>query len=82
MTTGRKTAKAGDPLAFSATASDADGDHLDYAWTFGDGSTGAGALTEHAYAAGGTYTAVVTVTDGAETVTRSVTVTVKGKLAR
>lgn len=79
VTTGKSRPKAGDLLAFSATATDADGDHLDYAWDFGDGATGTGALVEHAYAAAGTYTATVTVSDGVDAVTRTVTVTVKGR---
>jgi PKD repeat protein len=32
-------------------------------WTFGDGSTGSGQLTTHAYGAVGSYTATLTVTD-------------------
>jgi subtilisin family serine protease len=77
-----KTVKPGTLLTFSASGSDAEGDTLQYSWNYGDGSTGTGAITEHAYASGGTYTAVVTVTDGLESATRSVTVTVKGKSAR
>jgi PKD repeat protein len=45
-------------------------------WDFGDGSTGSGATTTHAYAAAGTYAAVVTVTDGFTTATATRTVTV------
>ncbi len=82
VTTGKGKPKVGDPLAFSATATDADGDALQYTWDFGDGSTGTGALVEHAYDASGTYTAVVTVSDGLDTTTGTVTVTVKGKPAR
>ncbi len=79
VTTGKKNAKAGQLLTFSASATDADGDHLDYVWDFGDGTSATGALVEHAYARGGTYTATVTVTDGVDSVVDSVTVTVKGK---
>lgn len=35
-------------------------------WSFGDGTTGAGAQVAHAYAKPGTYTATVTATDGLE----------------
>ncbi|HEX5861320.1 MAG TPA: S8 family serine peptidase [Nocardioides sp.] len=71
--------KAGDPQRFTAAASDADGDTLTYRWDFGDGSSGSGAMTEHTYAAAGTYTAVATVSDGTDSVTESVVLTIKGK---
>jgi PKD repeat protein len=48
-----------------------------YAWDFGDGSTGSGVSASHSYAAAGTYSVALTVTDdrGATgTTTRSVTV--------
>jgi PKD repeat protein len=59
-------------------STDPDGTVTSYAWTFGDGGTGSGPTPGHTYAAGGTYTVTLTVTDdgGATgTVTHGVTVT-------
>ncbi|MCZ2825176.1 MULTISPECIES: PKD domain-containing protein [unclassified Modestobacter] len=44
-------------------STDADGTVTAHAWDFGDGSTGTGATATHTYAADGTYTVVLTVTD-------------------
>ena len=46
-----------------SASSDPDGTVASWAWDFGDGSTGTGATVQHAYAAAGTYQAVLTVTD-------------------
>ncbi len=54
------------PLAVSfdgSKSSDADGSIASYAWTFGDGGTGSGAVVSHTYTAVGAYTAKLTVTD-------------------
>ncbi|MFY0407064.1 PKD domain-containing protein [Solicola sp. PLA-1-18] len=58
-------------------SSDTDGTIASYAWDFGDGDSGTGAMPSHTYAGAGTYTARLTVTDddGATgTTTRTVTV--------
>jgi PKD repeat protein len=70
------------PLAvqFSAAgSSDADGQVVAWQWDFGDAASGEGAEVGHVYAAPGSYTATLTVTDddGAKD-EASVTVTVSG----
>ena len=54
-----------------ATSTDADGTISSYAWDFGDGSTGTGKTTQHAYDAAGHYTVTLTVTDNSGTTTAS-----------
>ena len=50
--------------SFNASASsDADGTTLDYAWSFGDGQSGAGKTMSHTFTATGTYAVDLTVTD-------------------
>jgi tape measure domain-containing protein len=66
-----------DPITMSAAgSSDGDGDALTYAWDLGDGTQATGAQVTHAYAAPGTYTVRVIVTDAlglADTVSTSAT---------
>jgi PKD repeat protein len=64
-------------VAFSGTgSSDPDGFIAAYGWSFGDGSTAAGATASSTYQTPGTYTAVLTVTDNSGlTAQRSVTIT-------
>ena len=58
-------------------SSDAEGPIADYAWDFGDGSKGTGKTPSHTYAAAGSYSAVLTVTDaGGTTATATHTVSV------
>lgn len=45
-------------------SSDPDGDKLTYLWNFGDGATGEGAETQHAYSKFGKYNVALTVNDG------------------
>ncbi len=55
---------AHDVLRFDASgALDPDGDGVEISWDFGDGATGFGAVTRHAYGVPGTYTATVTARD-------------------
>jgi len=65
---------------FNAAGSQAEPGHniSNYAWTFGDGSTGGGALATHAYSNAGTYTVTLQVTDdvGRKSTLTSQTVTV------
>jgi PKD repeat protein len=48
---------------FSAAADDPDGDAVSYAWDFGDGGKSGGTRATHTFAAVGSYTVTVTVTD-------------------
>ncbi|HYA30441.1 MAG TPA: PKD domain-containing protein, partial [Acidobacteriota bacterium] len=44
-------------------STDADGNIVSYAWTFGDGASASGVSTNHTYGTPGSYTARLTVTD-------------------
>lgn len=64
-------------LHLDASASSDDGSIAGYAWDFGDGASGSGQVVDHTYAADGTYSVKLTVTDNqglTATLTKSVTV--------
>lgn len=48
----------------AAASYDPDGVIVSYAWTFGDGGVATGMVASHKYAAAGTFTIALTVTDG------------------
>ncbi len=61
---GPYTGVAGSPVTFSSIGStDPDGTIVSYTWGFGDGTGGSGASPNHTYAAPGSYTVRLTVTD-------------------
>jgi PKD repeat protein/glucose/arabinose dehydrogenase len=63
-------------VSFEAEATDADGDELSYSWDFGDGNSSDEQNPSHTYTEAGEYEAEVTVSDGTDEVTDSVTITV------
>ncbi len=61
---GPYSAVLGQSIAFSSTgSSDPDGSITDYAWDFGDGNSSSQASPSHTYAAAGSYTVTLSVTD-------------------
>jgi Tol biopolymer transport system component len=61
--------------SFDGSAStDQYGTISNYAWSFGDGTTGSGATISHTYAVGGAYSVTLTVSDGNSTGTKFQTV--------
>lgn len=48
----------------ASSSSDQDGDTLTFSWNYGDGASGNGVTTTHIYGTVGSYTAVLTVSDG------------------
>jgi autotransporter-associated beta strand protein len=67
---------AGQQVALGVPVSDANQDQLTTTWNFGDGSTGTGPVTSHAYQTPGVYTAVATVSDGLAQAQSTIAITV------
>lgn len=65
-------------VSFDGTLStDCDGSIVMYSWSFGDGSSGSGNLTQHTYPSAGQYNVQLTVFDNsgkADTITKTITV--------
>jgi len=74
---------AGEGISFTAAPNTFNGYNFScgnhsFSWLFGDGGSGSGQQATHAYSAGGTYTATVTVNSPTGTLSYPVTVTVGG----
>lgn len=70
------TAAPGEPVQFDVAATDPDGDTLAFIWDFGDESAEQGQTPIHSYTFPGTYTAKVTVSDGLQAATSTMTIAV------
>jgi PKD repeat protein len=68
-------------VSFTDTSTDTDGSIDSWGWNFGDGATSTAQNPAHTYAAGGTYTVSLTVTDNggaSDTTSRAITVSSGG----
>jgi WD40 repeat protein len=66
-------------IAFDGSLSkDLDNDPLTYTWDFGDSHSDTGVTTSHTYTTSGTYTVKLTVSDGSDSHTDSLTVAIIG----
>lgn len=71
------TSTAGGTVTFTDASTDADTDDtLTYSWDFGDNTNSTLQNPTHTYAANGTYTVTLTVSDGTDTGTKSASVIV------
>ena len=73
-------ATSGVALTLTVSATDVDGDALDYTWDFGDGTTGIGASVSKTFAAAGAYVVKVVVSDGQATDLQSIVIVVNDQL--
>lgn len=69
-----RTVSADQTVTFDG--SDSSGAITSYAWTFGDDSTGNGETTTHSYSSTGSYTVTLTVSDGTNTDSDTIGITV------
>lgn len=68
---------AGQEINFDASdSSDPENQPLTYTWTFGDDLTAVEATPKHVYAAAGVYTAMLTVSDGTDSTSDEIKVTI------
>ena len=74
---GPYTGTVGIPVTVNGNGSSPADRITSYEWSFGDGQTGAGVVISHTYAASGTYTLVLTVTDGVSQATDTATATIR-----
>ncbi|MFZ0547110.1 MAG: PKD domain-containing protein [Candidatus Promineifilaceae bacterium] len=58
------TVEPGETIVFTSTSTTNGTPFVTWAWDFGDGNTGSGAVTSHAYDTPGTYDVELTITDG------------------
>jgi hypothetical protein len=63
VTVAPPSALTGDPIAWSATASDPDGDPVNLTWTWSDGVGSSGPLVSRTFTSPGTYTGTARATD-------------------
>ncbi len=78
------TAAVNTPIALGSgahfTASVTGGTNVVYTWDFGDGTSGSGAAPDHTYAHPGNFTARITATNAAGSVSKDVALVVLAKI--